>query len=109
LTWNFIALPAGPDADTALHLACLYGNKPCVETLIAAGCQLDVINSLDGTSPLHDAAAGGYLGIAQLLVDKAGAGLVMLQVRAAAIGIAAGAMMMLPCSALCSMGLSLTV
>lgn len=61
-------------------MACLYGNKPCVEALIAAGCKLDPINREDGTSPLHDAAAGGYLGIAQLLVDKAGPAMVTQQV-----------------------------
>lgn len=69
----------GPDGDAALHLACLYGNKPCVEALIAAGCKLDPINREDGTSPLHDAAAGGYLGIAQLLLDKAGPAMVTQQ------------------------------
>lgn len=74
-------LHTGPDGDAALHLACLYGNKPCVEALIAAGCKLDPINRDDGTSPLHDAAAGGYLGIAQLLLDKAGPAMVTMQVR----------------------------
>ena len=71
---------AGPDGDTAIHLACLYGQKGCVEALIAAGCKLDPINSEDGTTPLHDAAAGGYAGIAQLLFDKAGLGMVPLLV-----------------------------
>lgn len=72
--------PAGPDGDTALHLACLYGHKACVDALVAAGCKLDPVNSEDGTSPLHDAAAGGYLDIVTLLLDKAGAGMVPLQV-----------------------------
>lgn len=71
----------GPDGDTALHLACLYGHQACVEALIAAGCKLDPVNSDDNTSPLHDAAAGGYLGIVQLLLDKAGPGMISLQVR----------------------------
>jgi ankyrin repeat protein len=61
-------------------LACLYGQKGCAEALIAAGCKLDPINSEDGTTPLHDAAAGGYAGIAQLLFDKAGLGMVPLLV-----------------------------
>lgn len=74
--------PAGPDGDTALHLACLYGHKACVDALVAAGCKLDPVNSEDGTSPLHDAAAGGYLDIVTLLLDKAGAGMVPLQVCA---------------------------
>jgi len=52
-----------------------------VEALIAAGCKLDPVNSDDSTSPLHDAAAGGYLSIVQLLLDKAGPGMVSLQVR----------------------------
>lgn len=51
-----------------------------MEALIAAGCMLDPINSEDGTTPLHDAAAGGYAGIAQLLFDKAGLGMVPLLV-----------------------------
>jgi ankyrin repeat protein len=71
---------AGPDGDTAIHLACLYGQKGCAEALIAAGCKLDPINSEDGTTPLHDASAGGYAGIAQLLFDKAGLGMVPLLV-----------------------------
>lgn len=51
-----------------------------MDALVAAGCKLDPVNSEDGTSPLHDAAAGGYLDIVTLLLDKAGAGMVPLQV-----------------------------
>lgn len=73
-------LVTGPDGDTALHLACLYGHKPCVEALVAAGCALGPVNTEDGTTPLHDAAAGGYLELVQLLVDKSGCGMIPLQV-----------------------------
>jgi ankyrin repeat protein len=62
----------GPDGDTALHLACLYGHLPCVQQLLAAGCKGGAVNSEDGTSPLHDAAAGGHLAIVQLLLSQAG-------------------------------------
>jgi ankyrin repeat protein len=44
---------------------------PCVEQLLAAGCTAAAINELDGTSALHDAAAGGYLAVVQLLLSKA--------------------------------------
>lgn len=80
---------AGPDGDTALHLACLYGHQACVEQLLAAGCAADVVNAEDGTSALHDAAAGGYLGIVQLLLSKAGSVLqlqVMPRARACVCG-----------------------
>ena len=52
-----------------------------MDALVAAGCRLDPVNGDDGTTPLHDAAAGGYVAIAQLLLDKAGPGMVPLQVR----------------------------
>ncbi|GBG71705.1 hypothetical protein CBR_g9117 [Chara braunii] len=50
---------ASEDGDTALHLACLHGNRECVEVLLAAGASLSVKDE-DGAIPLHDAAAGGY-------------------------------------------------
>eukprot|EP00882_Tetradesmus_deserticola_P008783 GHRQ01009263.1.p1 GENE.GHRQ01009263.1~~GHRQ01009263.1.p1 ORF type:complete len:250 (+),score=113.48 GHRQ01009263.1:212-961(+) len=69
----------GPDGDTALHLACLYGHQQCVELLLQAGATASPVNPEDGTTPLHDAAAGGYAGIVQLLLEKADPGSIGLQ------------------------------
>lgn len=69
----------GPDGDTALHLACLYGHLQCVEVLLQEGAKADVVNTQDGTTALHDAAAGGYLEIAQLLLNRSGASIVSQQ------------------------------
>jgi ankyrin repeat protein len=69
----------GPDGDTAMHLASLYGHQQCVELLLQEGATADPVNPDDGTTPLHDAAAGGYAGIVQLLLEKAGPGSVSLQ------------------------------
>lgn len=69
----------GPDGDTALHLACLYGHAQCVELLLQEGARADVINAEDGTTALHDAAAGGYVEIAQLLLNKTGPSIVSVQ------------------------------
>lgn len=73
-TWD-INTP-GPDGDTALHLACLYGHEECVKALLDAGAAADCVNAQDGSTTLHDAAAGGYLSICELLLAKAGDGLV---------------------------------
>ncbi|GAX77607.1 hypothetical protein CEUSTIGMA_g5051.t1 [Chlamydomonas eustigma] len=59
----------GPDGDTALHLACLYGHLPCADLLIKKGASANTINQEDGSSALHDAAAGGYLDICRLLLE----------------------------------------
>lgn len=69
----------GPDGDTALHLACLYGHQQCAELLLQEGAKADAVNPEDGTTPLHDAAAGGYAGIVQMLLEKSGPGSVSLQ------------------------------
>ena len=50
---------SGPDGDTALHLACLYGHLGCARALLDAGADADIINEEDGSTALHDAAAGG--------------------------------------------------
>lgn len=49
----------GPDGDTALHLAALYSFPECVKILLAKGADAGVVNEVDGTTPLHDAAASG--------------------------------------------------
>jgi len=53
------------------HIASLFGSEECVKLLLAAGARVDAINVEDGTSALHDAAAGGYARILRLLVDAA--------------------------------------
>lgn len=69
----------GPDGDTALHLACLYGRRDCAELLLQEGCKADPVNPEDGTTPLHDAAAGGYLDIVKLLLSKSGTSMINCQ------------------------------
>ena len=39
--------------DTALHIACLWGNLRSVETLVSAGANLNAKNTLRGETPLH--------------------------------------------------------
>lgn len=58
----------GPDGDSALHLAALYGHLPCVKALLAAGALPGIVNLADGSTVLHDAAAGGYTDIADLIL-----------------------------------------
>ncbi|MEW5297250.1 MAG: hypothetical protein WDW36_000474 [Sanguina aurantia] len=61
----------GPDGDTALHLASLYGHADIVRLLLANGGDPDVVNESDCSTPLHDAAAGGYDPILLMLLAKA--------------------------------------
>ncbi|KAI4371321.1 hypothetical protein MLD38_019569 [Melastoma candidum] len=58
------------DSDTALHLACLYGQLPCVQLLLERGAGLEIKDE-DGAIPLHDACAGGYKEIVQHLLSTA--------------------------------------
>jgi ankyrin repeat protein len=57
----------GPDSDSALHLAALYGHEECVQVLLSAGALPSVVDC-DGAVPLHDAAAGGYTSICEMLL-----------------------------------------
>lgn len=50
----------GPDGDTCLHIACLYGNQEVVELLLAKGADAGAVNTEDGSTPLHDAAASAW-------------------------------------------------
>ncbi|CAN6894430.1 unnamed protein product [Brassica oleracea] len=56
--------------DTALHLACLYGNLPCVELLLERGADMEV-KDLYRATPLHNACDGGYLDIVEFLLSRA--------------------------------------
>jgi len=62
----------GEDGDSALHLACLYGREECAERLLAAGASPTAVDG-DGGTPLHDAAAGGHLGIVRRLMEAGAA------------------------------------
>jgi ankyrin repeat protein len=48
----------GPEGDTLLHLACLYGHAECARVLMDCGASVSVRDEDDSTV-LHDAAAGG--------------------------------------------------
>ncbi len=61
----------GPDGDCCLHIASLYGNESCVERLLQAGSRADVVNQQDGSTALHDAAAGGFLPVVKMLLAQA--------------------------------------
>lgn len=49
-------------------MAALYGHTPCVELLLGAGAQPGVRDP-DGSTALHDAAAGGYTDVVRLLLE----------------------------------------
>lgn len=59
----------GPDGDRALNLACLYGHLECVRLLLARGVDAGLVNEDDGSTALHDAAAGGYLEICEAVLE----------------------------------------
>ncbi|KAG4976997.1 hypothetical protein JHK86_036471 [Glycine max] len=56
------------DGDTALHLTCLYGHLACL--LIERGANIEAKDE-EGAIPLHDACAGGFTEIVQLLLNRA--------------------------------------
>jgi ankyrin repeat protein len=62
----------GPDGDTALHLAALYGHADAVRALLAAGASPRSLDG-DGGTPLHDAAAGGFEEVCAALLDASAA------------------------------------
>ncbi|KAM0945101.1 putative NAD(+) ADP-ribosyltransferase [Dioscorea sansibarensis] len=59
------------DGDTLLHLSCLYGHLPCVQLLLQRGANLESRDE-EGAIPLHDACAGGFTEIVQLIFNTAG-------------------------------------
>ncbi|KAL5209420.1 hypothetical protein ABZP36_005043 [Zizania latifolia] len=58
------------DGDTVLHLACLYGQLPCVQLLLELRASLECKDE-EGAIPLHDACAGGFTEIAQYILSFA--------------------------------------
>ncbi|KAJ9507199.1 hypothetical protein QJQ45_004796 [Haematococcus lacustris] len=60
----------GPDGDSALHCAALYGHLGVVRLLLAAGARACAVNPQDNSTPLHDAAASGELELLQLLLGS---------------------------------------
>lgn len=60
----------GPDGDSALHIASLYGHYECVTALLNKGANAGIVNPEDGSSPIHDAAAGGFKDILELLIER---------------------------------------
>ncbi|KAG8374202.1 hypothetical protein BUALT_Bualt11G0106500 [Buddleja alternifolia] len=58
------------DGDSVLHLSCLYGHLNCVQFLLQRGANLEAKDE-DGGIPLHDASAGGYTEIVQLIINHA--------------------------------------
>jgi len=60
----------GPDGDTALHLAALYGHTDCFFALLEAGADPRAVDQ-DKSTVLHDAAAGGSLAAVLRLLELA--------------------------------------
>ena len=54
-----------------LQLACLYGHDACVSELLRHGADPSIVNKVDGSTVLHDAAAGGYLDICKTILGRA--------------------------------------
>lgn len=59
----------GPDGDTALHLACLYGHESLVLELLARNVDVNAVDE-DSSVPLHNACASGYDRIVEMLLAK---------------------------------------
>lgn len=60
----------GPDGDTALHLAAVYGQASCVQALLENGAD-PTVEDHGNALALHDAASGGHLACARLLLSAA--------------------------------------
>ena len=57
------------NCGTPLHVATLIGHVETVETMLADGCPMDVVNS-NGDTVLHCAAAGGHVEVVRMLVGR---------------------------------------
>ena len=60
----------GPDGDTCLHLACVYGHEDVFAALLASGAKADVPDE-NGSTCLHDACASGSLTMVTRLLELA--------------------------------------
>lgn len=60
----------GPEADTCVHLACLFKHESIFDALVDAGATLRAKDDNEGTV-LHDAAASGALSIVTKLLSLA--------------------------------------
>ncbi len=69
-TSNNLPHTPGPDGDTALHLASVYGQEDVVRCLLENGADPTVTDD-DHALALHDAASGGHMGCARLLLQAA--------------------------------------
>lgn len=66
---SLLALARHEDGDYLLHLAALYGSLECVHVLLKYGA-LPESRDLEGALALHDAAAGGYRAICEVLLQS---------------------------------------
>ncbi|KAF5839770.1 tankyrase-1-like protein [Dunaliella salina] len=62
----------GPDGDTALHVASLFGSAQIVQLLLSKGARPDTKNASDGSLAHHDAAASGHLDILKMITEASG-------------------------------------
>ena len=60
--------------DTCLHLAAEQGTDRVCTALIEMGLPVDTINSKDGRTPVHTAAANGKLDVLRTMLNLGGAG-----------------------------------
>jgi hypothetical protein len=59
------------EGETSLHIACWQGNVPAVEYLLEMGAKVNELDStLTRTTPLHEAARGGWVSIINLLMEN---------------------------------------
>ncbi|KAJ6242672.1 protein hos4 [Anaeramoeba flamelloides] len=68
---------------TALHYASGYGFEPIVDYLLTQGADPFLLDSRHGETALHKAAQGGHVGVAKLLVERAGS---FVNTRSALLG-----------------------
>ena len=64
-----VTIKNSPQANTALHMACLRGNLPAVEELVGYHADLDPTD-LQGDTPLHEACRHGHLDIIKILLGR---------------------------------------
>ncbi|KAI4204326.1 MAG: hypothetical protein LQ350_001306 [Teloschistes chrysophthalmus] len=70
----------GPDGKAPMHVAAIYGNADCIDTLLDNGADINIKQTPRGDagarkfeglrSPLHLAVAKGHQDVVQLLIDR---------------------------------------